>query len=167
MTFFSLLIPRWAIFVAGAALVAGLFGWHAHAVNKVEKAAEARVYAKWAESNRIRNEAADAEVKRTTKAQEEIVHDANQKVQSAIADAAAARDASERLRKRFAAAVAAGRCPAAGTVDASPPAGETVDLPSVVFGVLQDHAGQLAEYADLARIAGEACVKSYDSLRER
>ena len=118
MTFFSLLIPRWAIFAAGAALVAGLFGWHAHAVNKVEKAAEARVYAKWAESNRIRNEAA-------------------------------------------------GRCPAAGTVDASPPAGETVDLPSVVFGVLQDHAGQLAEYADRARIAGEACAKSYDSLRER
>ncbi len=153
-------------YIGGLALAAVLLGaaaWHYSEVSK----ARAEVKAAWDTEKLRAIAAARIEDARRISAQEEIVHDANQKVQSAIADAAAARDASERLRKRFAAAVAAGRCPAAGTVDTSTPAGETVDLPSVVFGVLQDHAGQLAEYADRARIAGEACVKSYDSLRER
>ncbi|CAB4158487.1 Protein of unknown function DUF2514 [uncultured Caudovirales phage] len=85
----------------------------------------------------------------------------------ARSDAAAARGSSDRLQKRVAdllaarAAEAAKSCPAAR---ASPPADATGDLLADLFGRLDAAAGELGEYADRARIAGQACERAYGAI---
>lgn len=89
---------------------------------------------------------------------------AQKQAQSAQADAAAARAAGQRLRNRIDQMVtdASARHPA--LADGSPPAGTSVDLFAHVLGRAVEAAGQLAEYADRARIAGLTCERAYDSL---
>lgn len=149
----------------GGILVAALIGygvhWHRAEVND----ARAAVYAEWGASNVVRNQANDREVERTRAEQQKGIDDANQKIQTALADARAARDSSDQLRKRFAAAAraAAHRAPATPGA-ASEAAGDPGILLSDVFAVIDERAQQLAQYADAARIAGEACERQYDSL---
>ena len=156
------MILRYITGLIVGSLIAGAIFWHLSEVNK----ARAEVQSAWDTEKLQAIDAARIEDARRIAAFEEVRTDAQSQIARAAADAASARDASQRLRERFK-ATAARACPGTAVAEGSPPAPETGILLSDVFGVLQDHAGQLAEYADRARIAGEACVKSYDSLRER
>ncbi|WP_407971478.1 DUF2514 family protein [Burkholderia pyrrocinia] len=107
-------------------------------------------------------EAARTEEQRRTAAQSEIAKDANQQRTAALADAFAARAAAGSLQQRVDQLVAAARHPAAAA--GSPAAGDTLDLLADVLGRADQRAGELAEYADRARIAGQQCERDYDAL---
>jgi hypothetical protein len=105
------------------------------------------------------------EEQRRTAAQTEIANVATKDAGTARADARAADAVADRLRQRVAelvaAARAAGYTAAAGTGSA---AGDPVDVLSNMFSRLDRRAGELAGYADSARIAGQACERAYDAL---
>ncbi|MBJ9617737.1 DUF2514 domain-containing protein [Burkholderia multivorans] len=102
------------------------------------------------------------EYQRRTAAQQEIANDANQQRTAALADAFAARAAAGSLQQRVDQLVAAARHPAASA--GSPAAGDALDLLADVLGRIDERAGELAEYADRARIAGQQCERDYDAL---
>ncbi|MCO8609746.1 DUF2514 domain-containing protein [Burkholderia multivorans] len=106
--------------------------------------------------------AARAEEQRRTAAQQEIANDANQQRTAALADAFAARAAAGSLQQRVDQLVAAARHPAASA--GSPAAGDALDLLADVLGRVDERAGELAEYADRSRIAGQQCERDYDAL---
>ncbi|MBU9340729.1 DUF2514 family protein [Burkholderia multivorans] len=106
--------------------------------------------------------AARAEEQRRTAAQQEIANDANQQRTAALADAFAARAAAGSLQQRVDQLVAAARHPAAAV--GSPATGDALDLLADVLGRADEAAGELAEYADRARIAGQQCERDYDAL---
>ncbi|MDN8078268.1 DUF2514 family protein [Burkholderia multivorans] len=106
--------------------------------------------------------AARTEEQRRTAAQSEIANDANQQRTAALADAFAARAAAGSLQQRVDQLVAAARHPAAAA--GSPAAGDALDLLADVLGRADQRAGELAEYADRARIAGQQCERDYDAL---
>nr|WP_249179253.1 DUF2514 family protein [Burkholderia cenocepacia] len=109
--------------------------------------------------------AARAEEQRRTAAQSEIAKDANQQRTAALTDAFAARAAAGSLQQRVDQLVAAARHPAATA--GSPAAGDALDLLANVLGRADQRAGELAEYADRARIAGQQCERDYDALTAR
>ncbi|MHA6885739.1 DUF2514 family protein [Ralstonia pseudosolanacearum] len=105
------------------------------------------------------------EEQRRTQKQSEIANDAKQQADTALADAGRARAESGRLRERIAALVAAGRAtesPAA--TGGSQAAGDLLDVLADVLVRADQRAGDLAQYADAARIAGLACERSYAAL---
>ncbi|WP_373558405.1 DUF2514 family protein [Burkholderia sp. MSMB1072] len=106
--------------------------------------------------------AARAEEQRRTAAQSEIANNANQQRTAALADAFTARAAAGSLQQRVDELVAAARHPAAS--GGSPTAGDALDLLADVLGSADRRAGELAEYADRARIAGQQCERDYDAL---
>jgi hypothetical protein len=102
---------------------------------------------------------------RRTAAQTEIADAARKEAESARADARDADAAAGRLRVRVAQLIAAAR--AAGNTSAASTgaaAGDPLDVLANMFSRLDRRAGELAEYADSARIAGHACEQSYDAL---
>lgn len=111
---------------------------------------------------------ARAKEQRRTAAIQEAADAAVDDAARSRADARASADAAERLRQR--AASLAARCggsagdPTAATGGASA-AGAGLVL-SELFQRADDRAGELAQYADQARIAGAACERAYDALRE-
>ncbi|KVM87632.1 hypothetical protein WT06_22045 [Burkholderia anthina] len=107
-------------------------------------------------------DAVRAEEQRRTAAQSEIAKDANQQRTAALADAFAARAAAGSLQQRVDQLVAAARHPAAAA--GGPATGDALDLLADVLGRSDQRAGDLAEYADRARIAGQQCERDYDAL---
>ncbi|WP_175886043.1 DUF2514 family protein [Burkholderia sp. BCC0044] len=106
--------------------------------------------------------AARAEEQRRTGAQSEITNNANQQRTTALADAFAARAAAGSLQQRVDQLVAVACHPA--TAAGSPAAGDALDLLANVLGRTDQRAGELAEYADRTRIAGQQCERDYDAL---
>ena len=105
------------------------------------------------------------EEQRRTAAQSEIADAATKTAEAARADARSASDAADRLRLRVAELLAAGRTakdsnPANGSAATPDPIGMLAD----VLDRADKRAGVLAAYADQARIAGQACVDSYQAL---
>ena len=103
------------------------------------------------------------EDRRRLKAQEGIANEAKQKLDGALADAAAHRAVSDRLRNSVASltarinhTAATGDCTATGTAGL---------LFADLFSRCEARLGDLGAYADRARIAGEACEASYDAAR--
>ncbi|MDR8077854.1 DUF2514 domain-containing protein [Burkholderia cenocepacia] len=153
----TILDPRlWLAFIVALAITAGgcYFKGHADGVRATTVAAQKAQIAAVA--------AARAEEQRRTAAQTEIANDANQQRTVALADAFAARAAAGSLQQRVDQLVAAARHPAAAA--GSPAAGDALDLLADVLGRADQRAGELAEYADRARIAGQQCERDYDSL---
>ncbi|MCO1358811.1 DUF2514 domain-containing protein [Burkholderia multivorans] len=105
--------------------------------------------------------ARDEYQRRTTAQQENASHAAKERDQ-ARADAAAAVTAADGLRKQVAGLVERARHPAATPGSAA--AGDALDLLADVLGRADQRAGELAEYADRARIAGQQCERDYDAL---
>lgn len=101
--------------------------------------------------------------KQRQEAIEVIRNDATLQIMEVQTDADTANHTAERLRKELARyrANTANACTATG--------GEaTYDPIGVLIGVLEglESAGrEIAEYADRARVAGSACERAYDSLR--
>lgn len=103
---------------------------------------------------------------RTAKIQEAL-DDAHKKRTIAEADARRASAASVSLRK-YADSLAARCAPASPEAPASSPATEAPGLVLAnMLGRLDEAAGELARYADEARIAGEACQGAYVVLIRR
>ena len=108
--------------------------------------------------------AAREEEQRRTKTMEVIADDTRNKLDAAQADAATARAAAAGLRQQLAGFRNRARCnpPVAG---GSTPAEDPLFLLSDLLSRADERAGELAEFADRAHIAGRACEAAYDSLR--
>ncbi|MGT2507931.1 DUF2514 family protein [Cupriavidus basilensis] len=105
------------------------------------------------------------EEQRRTRAQTEIANDATKKLEGARADLAAANDVSGRMRQRIAELLVASRAAGIPTsAGAGPATDDPIGMLADVLGRADQRAGILAEYADAARIAGQACERVYDSL---
>lgn len=79
-------------------------------------------------------------------------------------DRADADAAGRDLRLRLAAAIAAVR---SASAPGGAPAGDPIGVLADVLDRADARAEVLAEYADRARVAGAACERAYDSLRQR
>jgi hypothetical protein len=156
------------------AIVAGLVGiaiggggaytWENRAL-QVEKAAHATDKEHAAEAQTKAVNAARSEEQRRTTAQSENAKDANNQRTAALADAFAARAAAGGLRDQIAQLVRSARSaahPAASTGGA--PTGDALDLLANVLSQSDQRSGDLATYADNARIAGQQCERDYDAL---
>ena len=112
-------------------------------------------------------EAARKEEQRRTTAVQEIANETQEKLDGALADADAARDAGERLRQRVAQLTAAlsGAGPSQPAA-ASPgtPTESAADLLERVQQRLDDATDAIAGFADRAHAAGLGCERSYDAL---
>jgi len=153
----TILDPRvWLAFIAALAIAAGgcYFKGHADGVRTTVAAAQKAQFDAVA--------AARAEEQRRTAAQSEIADNANQQRTAALADAFVARAAAGSLQQRVDQLVAAARNSTATA--GSPAAGGALDLLADVLGRADQRAGELAEYADRARIAGQQCERDYDAL---
>lgn len=153
----TILDPRlWLAFIVSLAITAGgcYFKGHADGVRAAAAAAQ--------KAQLVAVAAARTEEQRRTAAQSEIAKDANQQRTAALADAFAARAAAGSLQQRVDQLVAAARRPAASA--GSPAAGDPLDLLADVLSRADQRAGELAEYADRARIAGQQCERDYDAL---
>lgn len=155
MTLLKLVLPYVLALLLGVA--AGVYGEHLISAREI---ADMKADAAKAQAKAV--EAARAEEQRRTAAQSEIAKDANQQRTAALADAFAARAAAGSLQQRVDQLVAAARHPA--TSAGSPATGDALDLLADVLGRADEAAGELAEYADRARIAGQQCARDYDSL---
>lgn len=153
-------------------LVMGAVGLHHHIYKQGYEAGAAAVQKQFdaakeaAEAKRLADvEAARAEEQRRAQAQAEIANDATKQADAARADAAAANTAADGLRARVAQLVAAARAsrnPAVASASAA--AGDPLDVLANVLTRADRRAGDLAAYADSARVAGTACERAYDSL---
>ncbi len=85
-------------------------------------------------------------------------------------DRARVRAAGESVRLRDAAAAAAERartaCPAGTTAALGATADDPIGVLAYVLGRADERAGILADFADRSRIAGLACEREYDAVRE-
>ena len=117
------------------------------------------------EAAQIEIEKAREETERRLVEKEKIANDAKAERELAQADARAARNVSDRLRDRINDLTRSANHPA--TIDRSAATGDTGILLAKLFDRADERAGELAEYADRARIAGQACERQYDSLHKR
>ncbi|USE78817.1 DUF2514 domain-containing protein [Cupriavidus gilardii] len=134
----------------------------------------AQGWRKDAEIAQIRREAAVDQVKATDRAraeeqrrikeQTEIANAAKREAEQARADARAADAVAGQLRQRVAELVAASRAGNPAPASGGAAAGDTLGVLADVLSRADRRAGILAEYADAARIAGQACERAYDAL---
>ncbi|WP_261537092.1 DUF2514 domain-containing protein [Burkholderia multivorans] len=153
----TILDPRvWLAFIIALAITAGGCYFKGH--HDADQSATVADQAKQISDLKAERD----EYQRRTAAQQEIANDANQQRTAALADAFAARAAAGSLQQRVDQLVAAARHPV--TTAGSPAAGDALDLLADVLGRADERAGELAEYADRARIAGQQCERDYDAL---
>ena len=146
-----------AAFALGMVIAATAQGWRYG-----ERIAD--IHAAQAEALATAQGQARAEEQRRQIAIEGIRQDAQDHIEKASADAVAADAAADSLREQVAKlARRPARCP--GVADGSETADPTGLLLADVLSRIDARAGELAAYADRARIAGEACAFSYDAVR--
>lgn len=153
----TILDPRlWLAFLVALAITAGGSYFKGH--HDADQSATVSDQAK-----QIRDLKAERdESNRRAADQSENAKDANQQRTAALADAFAARAAAGSLQQRVDQLAAAARHPAATA--GSPATGDALDLLADVLGRADERAGELAAYADAARIAGQQCERDYDAL---
>lgn len=152
-----------------AALAAGIQSWRL-ANEQADHANTRRQHAEQMidlerEARRATDAAREEEQRRTTEVQK-VAHEAHEALERARADAAAAADAGDRLRKRIAALTAA-RCASPGntaTANGSAPADTTERMLADVSRRIDEATDRIAEFATRAHTAGLACQRSYDAL---
>lgn len=110
--------------------------------------------------------AAREEEQRRIKTLEVIADDTRNKLDAAQADAVASRTAAAGLRQQLSDFRQRARCNPSATGGGAT-AEDPLYLLSVVLTRADDRAGELAEFADRAHIAGRTCEAAYDSLRNK
>lgn len=150
------LIPV-AAFIAGLVLAGTVQGWRYG-----EQIADIRAEQAQAVTDAVTT--ARAEEQRRINTLEVIADDTRSKLDAAHADAVASRAAAAGLRQQLADYRQRARCnpPVAG---GGTPAEDPLFLLSDLLSRADDRAGELAEFADRAHIAGRACEAAYDSVR--
>ena len=153
-----ILIPV-AAFAAGLTLAATVQGWRYG-----EQIADIRAEQAQAVTDAVT--AARAEEQRRINTMEVIADDTRNKLDAANADAVASRAAAAGLRQQLADYRQRTRCnPAAA--GGGTPAEDPLFLLSDMLSRADERAGELAEFADRAHIAGRACEIAYDSVRTK
>ncbi|MGT2453790.1 DUF2514 family protein [Cupriavidus basilensis] len=166
-------MPDVRVVAAAALVLAGLSfaaGWMANGWRKDAELAELtaaraqeRISQAYAQVKAV--DAARLEEQRRTAAQMEIANVATKEAESARGDAVAAGIAAEQLRRRVAELVAASRAAGnPGPAGAGQATDDPIGMLAHVLSRADQRAGILAEYADAARIAGQACERAYDAL---
>lgn len=151
--------PR--LIAAGLCLaLAFLAGWSINGWKLKGEIAEIR--AEHAEAYAQANAQARSEEARRAAAIEGIRRDAQIRIQELESDVVAAADAADRLRKELARRRGAAEHTAA--TGGGAPTISAVILYSELLDRADTRAGELAEFADRSRVAGEACVAAYDAL---
>lgn len=153
-------VPLWAWAVAALLAWGGYHRWRAiDARADFEQAKIAAAADQANEAARVAREDA-----RRMKTVQEAADAATLQAQRDRAAADRARDSEQRLRARIA-AIQAGARPADPAASGGGPAtAEAADVLADVLGQCIGRVRSLAEYADAARTAGEACERSYYSL---
>jgi hypothetical protein len=158
------------------AITAAYEGWRSHVYGQGDAAGAARVQKRWDEE-RLKLKAAEAddlraslaETKRRMERQQENDRVHQQKLAAVQRDRDAARGVALRLSERINAAESAARRAAAdstASADCKAAAASSL-LHAQLLRRADARAGELAEYADRARIAGEQCAADYDALTTR
>ena len=151
-----ILIPV-AAFAAGLVLAATVQGWRYG-----EQLADIRAEQAQAVTDAVTQ--ARAEEQRRINTLEVIADDTRNKLDAAQADAATARTAAAGLRQQLADYRQRARCSPA-VARGSETAEDPLFLLSDLLSRADERAGELAEFADRAHLAGRACEAAYDSLR--
>ena len=151
------------------ALAGALYGAYRHGVTVTDLAWKA----KWAEEVSTQSEAVATttteyrtEEQRRQKAANQVANDARQNQTAALTDAAVADVAGDRLRVEARKLAATASCVPGdtGSTERGKAATRAAMVLSDLLGRADARAGELAKYADSARIAGLACERSYNSL---
>ena len=150
------LIPV-AAFAVGLLLAGAVQGWRYG-----EQIAEINAAQSQAVTDAVT--AAREEEQRRIKNLEVIADDTRSKLDAAQADAVASRTAAAGLRQQLADYRQRTRCNPA-SAGGGAPAEDPLFLLSDLLSRADERAGELAEFADRAHIAGRACEAAYDSLR--
>lgn len=151
------------------ALAGALYGAYRHGVTVTDLAWKA----KWAEEVSTQSEAVATtaidyrtEEQRRQKAANQVANDARQEQTAALTDAAVADAAGDRLRVEAGKLAATTSCAPGNTGAAE--RGKAASRAAMVLSELLSRsdvrAGELAKYADSARIAGLACNRFVDAL---
>jgi len=148
-----------AVAVLMALSAAGAWQWQANAYG-LQLAEQAATHAQALADAQAQ---ARAEEQRRQSAIEGIRRDAQDHIAQAETDAAAAADHAVSLQQQVAKlARRPARC--AGAADGSEAADPSLLLLADVLGRIDARAGELAAYADRARIAGVSCERAYGAL---
>lgn len=128
------------------------------AEHATEQRKQARVQTKAVDDARIEEQRRVAEQVKST-------NDAIRQLHEAQASARAADAARRELLARITAITNAARSPRdPASVAAGASAGDPILLLADVLGRADQRAGDLAQYADAARVAGQKCERDYDAL---
>lgn len=161
---FALLNPyRWlAAAVLLAVLTAAYFGWR-HQQREIGAAGEREAWVK-----RDLDYAQDQakEFQRRLARQEDSNRETRTRAERAETAARRAAAVTGSLREELAAADAERRRDSSAIANCAA-AEAAVDLRDRLFRWADDAAGELARYAQAARLAGEQCERDYDALRPR
>lgn len=151
-----ILIPV-AAFATGLVLAATVQGWRYG-----EQLADIRAEQARAVTDAVTK--ARAEEQRRINTLEVIANDTRNKLDAAHADAATARTAAAGLRQQLADYRTRNACSPA-VARGSEATEDPLVLLSELLSRADERAGELADFADRAHIAGRACEAAYDSLR--
>lgn len=152
-----------------AVAVAGVQSWRLaseQAANAETRAQHAHQIAAMAEAARQAEADARTEEQRRTAEVQKAADDARQAMERARADAVAAADAGDRLRKHITTLTAASCAGAIGAEAASggTPADATARMLADVQRRIDDATNRIAQFADSAHAAGRACESGYNAL---
>lgn len=154
-------VPIWAW------ALAAVIGWGALQKHRAEAAVKREETAKLEQADARATAIHGALVQQTrvVNTQNEVIHDATEQARRARTDADRAAAAERRMLERLRAAGGASTHPAAA--GASAPAGETAGMHADLLGRCVSDLRRMAAIADERGIAGQACERSYDALKEQ
>ncbi|WP_122575359.1 DUF2514 domain-containing protein [Pseudomonas viridiflava] len=151
------------------AVAGALYGAYLHGANVTDLEWQA----KWAEQGSTQSQAVAnttneyrTEEQRRQKAANQVANDARQEQTAAIADAVVADAAGDRLRSEAGKLAASASCVPSdpGIADRGKNATRAAMVLSDLLSRADARAGELAKYADSARIAGLACQSFSDDI---
>ena len=156
-------VPVWAWVLVLA------LGWGAFQRHRATSAVEtlSRSQAAQAQAREAALVLRQQEIERRLTATQENADVTRQRAEQAAADAAARAAAAERLLQRARAVAARAPASAASAAESGPTTDPAAGLLADVLGRCVAQLGIVADFADRAHIAGEACERAYDSLTPR